>query len=903
MISLKETLLLPKTEFPMRANLPQNEPEAIRRWGDIGIESLISQKNAHGQMFVLHDGPPYANGNIHMGTLLNKVLKDIVIRHKNGKGFSVRYVPGWDTHGLPIEMAVQKKYGKGIKNDTLKLRSLCRAYADDHIRSMTDEFIRLGISGDWSRPYKTMDPAFEANEVLAFSTMYENGLVHKDFKPVNWCPNCETALAEAEIEYRDIASQSLYVLFPVIAGNDFIESGDLLMAWTTTPWTLPGNRALAVNKNAIYVRCESNDRYVVISKATYGDVSKKIDVGRIVSEFKGSDLVDVIGDHPFGIAGVPVVGAEYVSDSDGTGIVHTAPGHGVEDFLTGKANSLEVVVVVDEKGIFDDIVPSLSGLRYDEATKKIVEVLTASGKIALSHQHTHSYPHCWRCHGKILLRATEQWFVNVGELHDRIATAIANTNWYPRWGGPRMEKMIGERNEWCISRQRAWGMPIPAVYCNDCGGVIVSEIAKTVSGLFRENGSDIWFKTDVENIIPSGFCCPRCGSISFRKETDTLDVWFDSGCSHLSVVDGGVADLYLEGTDQFRGWFNSSLVTSVAVSGVAPYRAVLAHGFVVDKNGDKMSKSVGNTVAPSDLLKKYGADILRLWVASANHKSDISISDSILDQTAESYRKIRNTIRYLLANLSDNPTQMPDYDSLPKLERLILNRLDRLVHDVDLGYDEYSFHVVYQKILDFISTDLSSFYIDVRKDALYNLPSDSHERICVVATIERIARCLMVMLSPILPFTMEEAFSYLPKKEGDPESVHLLSFPKQNTYCSDDIENWYAPIQRVRDIALLRLEQARGSKEIGSSIDASLTIVADDKMFDFLTENIDVLPTVFIVSNVTINKRPVYGDIDVVVDKASGVKCQRCAKVSLDHVDTKYGNVCARCLPIVQSFE
>ncbi|MHB1505485.1 MAG: isoleucine--tRNA ligase [Sulfobacillus sp.] len=904
---LKSTLSLPRTEFPMRADLAAREPEQLTRWQEMDLLAKVRQARAGKPPFVLHDGPPYANGHIHLGTLLNKTLKDMINKYWTMQGKDARYVPGWDTHGLPIERAVQLREGNDIRLDPVKLRQACRAYAQEYIGIMSEEFKRLGVRADWDHPYVTLSPAFEAEEVRVFARMYELGLISKDFKSVNWCPDCETALAEAEIEYQDITSPSLFVAFPVVAASGTLRSGDQLLAWTTTAWTLPANRALAVHPELTYVRTTSPHGTLVLGKSAHQRLQEVLDLGPVQAEFPGQTMVGAGVDHPLETRTVPVLAGQHVTDSEGTGVVHTAPGHGEEDFDLGRAAQLEVAVPIDGKGVFTTQAGSLAGTHYTAAYAPIVTQLRARQRLVHELAYRHSYPHCWRCHNQILFRATEQWFGSISKIRPQLLAAIAEVSWSPAWGEARMRQMTEERGEWCISRQRAWGLPIPALYCQSCQRIVVSEAAHTIAEAFAEKGSDVWFTHPAETFLPPDFTCPQCGGNAFRKETDILDVWFDSGSSHASVLGGAEglgwpADLYLEGTDQFRGWFNSSLTTAVAIRGTAPYRQVLSHGFVTDQLGDKMSKSRGNVVTPAELMTTYGADILRLWVASSDYRADISVSDTILAQTAEAYRKLRNTIRFLLGNVGDVSSPLPPSHELPELERLILSRMDRVIERVDNAYRRFDFHIVTQQLVNFAAVDLSSFYLDVRKDLLYTAHPEDPQRKAAVAVCEHVARCLILLLAPIMTFTAEEAWRYLPHPPQDPETVQLASFPVTQGWYDEALEARYLDLDRLRGRVLRALETMRAAGHIRSSLEAGVVLTAEGSALQSLQQAAALLPTLFVVSQVTLVDGPA-DEIKVAAEVAAGHKCERCWRVLPEVVERGRGRICDRCADVLDRLD
>ncbi len=900
---LKATLNLPHTDFPMRADLGSREPEQLVRWQQMDLVAKVRQARAGAPPFVLHDGPPYANGHIHLGTLLNKTLKDTINKYWTMQGKDARYVPGWDTHGLPIERAVQLREGNEIRLDPVRLRQACRAYAQEYIGIMTEEFKRLGVRADWDHPYATLTPGFEAAEVRVFARMYELGLIGKDFKSVNWCPDCETALAEAEIEYQDITSPSLFVAFPVVEAKGSLRPGDQLLAWTTTAWTLPANRALAVHPELIYVRTNSPTGTLVLAKSAHHRLREMLKLGAVEAEFSGQSMVGGGVDHPLWAQTVPILAGGHVTDTEGTGVVHTAPGHGEEDFELGRSAKLEVAVPIDGRGVFTAQAGSLAGTHYSAAYPLIVERLRARQRVVYELAWRHSYPHCWRCHNQILFRATEQWFGSISKIRPQLLSAIAEVSWSPAWGQARMRQMTEERGEWCISRQRVWGLPIPALYCESCGRIVVSEAAETIAQAFLEQGSDVWFVEPAEAFLPKGFSCPDCHGTAFSKETDTLDVWFDSGSSHASVLAGedGLgwpADLYFEGPDQYRGWFNSSLTTAVAIWGAPPYRQVLSHGFINDQLGDKMSKSRGNVVSPSELMATYGADILRLWVASSDYRADISVSDTILAQSAEAYRKLRNTIRFLLGNLAADSQPLPPVDQLPELERLILSRLDRVIERVEGAYGRFDFHIVTQQLVNFAAVDLSSFYLDVRKDLLYTAHPKDPQRLAAVAVCEHLARSLILMLAPILTFSAEEAWRYLPHPAGDPETVQLASFPSAGLYYDEPLEARHLELDRLRQRVLREIEALRAKGQVRSSLEASVHLTASGSAWAQLHDAEPLLATLFVVSQVTVSDGS-EEEIGIAVEVAAGQKCQRCWRVLPEVAAGGQGPVCQRCADVL----
>ncbi len=899
----RETVLLPKTEFPMRANLPEREPEWLRYWNEHGLYQAALELRTGSEPFILHDGPPYANGDIHMGTAINKVLKDTVTRFQTMQGRPAPYVPGWDTHGLPIEMLALREMRRDRHSlDDLALRQACRAFAERHIAQMTEQFKRLGVLGDWEHPYVTMDPVYEAQELRVFGEMYERGLVYKGFKSVHWCPVDETALAEAEIEYKDVASPSIYVSFPIEsapAAADLVGAG--LVIWTTTPWTLPANEAVALHPDLLYGLYESEHGRLIIAVAAEERLNGALGLGRMLREVPAPDLEGALLGHPVFDRQVPVVYGGHVTAEDGTGAVHTAPGHGEEDFEMGRQYGLPVTVPVDDHGVFNELAGPFQGLRYDEAQPKILDYVRERGRLLRSEEIRHQYPHCWRCRGPVLFRATEQWFGSVETIRDEILKATGKVAWVPGWGEARMRQMTAERADWCISRQRVWGVPIPAFYCEGCGEVLVTrETVGRVAEIVAERGADAWWQMEPEELLPDGQRCPHCGGTSFRKEKDILDVWFDSGSSHAAVLMTRPelrwpADLYLEGPDQFRGWFNSSLTTAVATKGEPPYRAVLCHGFVVDGDGRKMSKSRGNVVRPSEILDKFGADILRLWATSADFTADVHVNQEILAQVAEGYRKIRNTLRFLLGNLQDfDPAaDMVPLEELDGLEGYMRGRLGRLVEACERAYSQYQYQAIYYHGLNFCSVDLSSLYLDVRKDLLYCGGRADRSRRAAQTFIWHAASALARLFAPILSFTAEEVWSYLPGARDAAWSVHLADFPHASDYpVAEALEQRFTALLELREEALKALELARAEKRIGKSTDAELmfTLPPGD-LCDLAERERDLLADLCIVSRVLVRE----GERGVDVESSSTPRCERCWL----HREDVEDDLCGRCRSVL----
>jgi isoleucyl-tRNA synthetase len=899
----KNTLNLPHTDFPMKANLPQREPEILRRWHEMGIYQKTREQSQGRPKFILHDGPPYANGDIHMGTALNKILKDIVVRYRSLAGYDAPYVPGWDTHGLPIELqAIRALKVDRNEVDALELRRLCKEFAMKYMNIQREEFKRLGVQGDWDDPYLTLRPAYEAVQIGIFGEMAKRGYIYKGLKPVYWCPDCETALADAEVEYQEDESPSIYVLFPVKDSRGVFPVDDHthILIWTTTPWTLPSNVAISLHPDFTYVLAEVDGIKMLVAEQLLPGVLALHGQQEAVrlGTWKGSELEGIRCAHPFyqDRESVVILG-EHVTLEQGTGAVHTAPAHGLEDFDVCQTYHIPVFSLVDNKGCFvPEAGPLLSGQKIWDANQIVLAELTRKGLLYHQTKITHQYMHCWRCKQPLLFRATEQWFASVDGFRQEALRAIEQqVQWIPAWGKERIYNMVAERGDWCVSRQRVWGVPIPIFYCQQCGKAIIND--KTIGRLqelFRETGSDVWFEKPAAELLPPGFVCPDCGSGDFRKESDIMDVWFDSGSSHAAVLEQreGLrwpADLYLEGSDQHRGWFNSSLCTSVATRGVAPYKAVLTHGFVNDEEGHKMSKSMGNVVDPQDMIKQFGADVLRLWVVSSDYRNDVAVSKGIMNQLADAYRKIRNTFRFMLGNLYDFD---PGRDAVPhgelgSLDRWALLRLHQLIQRVTAAYDDYEFHVVFHAVSNFCVVDLSSFYLDVTKDALYCSDASSRERRGIQTVLYEVADTLVRILAPVLSFTAEEIWGYLPAAGERVESVHLASWPKVDRSLLDPaLDARWTRVLDLREAITRALEDARKQKLIGASTEAEVGLYPEDgETTQLLQEIAPDLKKLLIVSGVKVHATweaaPVgavadNGSLRISVQKAGGQKCNRC---------------------------
>ena len=903
----KKTLNLPATAFPMKANLAQKEPEQLAKWEAAGLYRKIRAAASGRKQFILHDGPPYANGNIHIGTALNKILKDIIVRSRQMSGFDAPYVPGWDCHGLPIEHNVDKELKKQKKNketmSQVEVRRLCRAYAEKYIDIQRNEFKRLGVMGEWENPYLTMNYEYEAVIARECGRFALEGSLFHSKKPIYWCNSCQTALAEAEIEYADEPSPSIFVKFRM--KDDLGEACPVLkdkrvsiVIWTTTPWTIPANLAVALHPEFDYAAVETGGgETLILAKTLVEDCMKRFGISdyTIVSDIRAKDLEKKRCIHPLYDRDALIVLGEHVTLDAGTGCVHTAPGHGREDHEVGLKYDLDAYSPVDDRGCFTEEVGLFAGQFVFKANPEIIRKLQENGALLAEERIRHSYPHCWRCKQPVIFRATPQWFISMDKtaLRDRSLAEIDRVQWIPSWGRERIYGMIQNRPDWCVSRQRAWGVPITVFFCEACGEVIVSEeIVAHVYNLFREHGADVWLERDASDLVPPGTVCGKCGGRTFTKETDILDVWFDSGVSHAAVLEARdylswPADLYLEGSDQHRGWFHSSLLTAVGNRQAAPYKAVLTHGFVVDEQGRKMSKSVGNVVAPKAVIDRYGAEILRLWVSASDYRDDVRISETILKQLSDAYRRIRNTCRFMLGNLSDfMPTQNAvTYDMMLDIDKYALHTLGALVEKGRKAYDAYEFHVIYHALHNYCTVDLSSFYLDILKDRLYTSPPDSIERRSAQTAMYRILDAVVRLMAPILPFTAEEVWAHMPDVTGRPESVHLHAMPDADpAWKNDALARQWRQLIMVRGEVTKALEASRAKKEIGHPLDAKVTIGASGDLLAVLQAHEADLHTYFIVSQIELAKAPFEAgflskEIDglaIDVSTAPGEKCERC---------------------------
>ena len=918
-VDYNSTMNLPKTDFPMRGNLPQKEPEMIKRWQDQKLYQKLMEKNEGLPLYVLHDGPPYANGDIHMGTALNKVLKDIIIKYKNMSGYKAPYIPGWDTHGLPIELKAMKKVGVENINSALDLRKVCKEFALHYVDVQRNEFIRLGSIGDYEHPYLTLQPKHEAEQIRIFGEMAKKDFIYKGLKPVYWCPECKTALAEAEIEYAEDPCNSIYVKFKVeddegkLAALNTELDKTYFVIWTTTTWTLPGNLAICLGPEYEYVAVHANGEYYIMAKELVESAMKAAKITEYtVSEasLKGKELEYIKYRHPFIDRVSPIIVGDHVTLESGTGCVHTAPGHGVEDFevCVNHYPEIPIIVPVDGDGKLTEEAGEFCGLTTNDANKAILTKLTELNALFAVEKIIHQYPHCWRCKSPIIFRATEQWFCSIDGFKEEACKAIDTVKWIPEWGGDRIKGMVMDRSDWCISRQRTWGVPIPIFYCKHCGKPIINEDSiNAIANLYEKEGSDAWYKYEANEILPEGFKC-ECGCTEFTKEMDIMDVWFDSGVSHAAVCneEHGLrwpADLYLEGADQYRGWFQSSLLTSVAAKGCAPYKSVCTHGWVVDGEGKAMHKSLGNGMSPDEVTEKFGADILRTWVASSDYHADIRISQDILKQLSDAYRKIRNTARFILSNLGDfNPdTDSVSVEKLDGIDKWAMARMDEIIEKCKAAYDKFDFHIVYSTMRDFCTIDLSNFYLDILKDRLYVEKADSESRRAAQTVIYNILRTMTLYLAPVISFTAEEIWGYMPRSEkDDAESVFFNKLPEKSGVSADEefMEKW-EKIDELRDIVNKALEEARGQKLIGKSLEAKVTLNCGRDWYDFAKSVENDLVSAFIVSAVDVEKSEFDG-VNVKVEVAPGEKCERC----WTHSDTvgkcaEHPTLCARCAEIV----
>ncbi len=899
----KDTLNLPRTDFPMKGNLPQREPQTLAAWQSEDIYGKIQEKNKDGEWYLLHDGPPYANGAIHMGHALNKALKDFVVKYKSMRGFKSPFIPGWDCHGLPVEYQLLKKLNK-TKHDVeqVEFRKQAADFALKWVEVQNDEFERLGVFGDWQNRYLTMDKGYVAREIEGFGKMFLEGYVYAGQRPIHWCFTCETALAEAEVEYKDKSSPSIYVKFAADeAVNKLFGTRDAhIVIWTTTPWTLPANLALAMGERLEYAAVKVGKEVFIVAEGTIKRLTEELkwEDPRVLSTVKGKKLEGKTARHPFIDRDSRIVLSEYVDLEVGTGCVHTAPGHGYEDYLIGTEYGLDVYSPVNEKGLFTSDVKEFESQNVFKANGPIVELLMKKGDLLSSSEIQHSYPHCWRCKKPVIFRATKQWFLNVNhkDLRKRTIEEIGKVTWIPDHGENRIGGMVENRPDWCLSRQRLWGVPIPILYCKGCGGAFCTKdtIGHLVE-LVKEFGADIWFEKEASELVPKGTKCPECGGGDFRKETDILDVWFDSGTSHQSVLETRdnlkyPCELYLEGSDQYRGWFQTSILTSMALEDRAPFKTVLTHGWTLDEKGQKESKSEGNITSPQEIFEKWGADILRLWVSSVDYRSDVMIGPNIVGQMADTYRKIRNTIRFMMANLYDFEADKDAvrYEELGEMHRFILSRSEGILEEVTEAYERFEFYKVYRLLYNLCTIDLSSLYLDILKDVLYTRAADSQERRSAQTVFCEILRIMTLVVAPIMPFTAEEVWKYVPGSDG--RSVHLQDWPEVTSKWRDlELESRWERLLEVRSVVMKRLEEKRERKEIRNSLEGDVVVKTSDReLFDFLRSFNEDLRTIFIVSHADLDfvegevarSEELEGieNLSVTVQSARGTKCRRCWK-------------------------
>ncbi|MCY1627352.1 isoleucine--tRNA ligase [Staphylococcus pettenkoferi] len=912
----KETLLMPKTAFPMRGGLPNKEPKIQEEWDEKEIYQKSLEKNKGNTSYILHDGPPYANGGLHMGHALNKILKDIITRYKTMQGYYTPYVPGWDTHGLPIEQALTKKGVKRKEMSVSEFREKCKEFALNQIELQKKDFKRLGVSGDFDNPYITLKPEYEAAQLRLFGEMAAKGLIYKGLKPVYWSPSSESSLAEAEIEYHDKRSPSIYVAFDVKDGKDVVDEDAQFIIWTTTPWTLPANVAITVHPELTYGEYLVDGHKYVVGKDLVDDVAENLgwntDDIELVKEFSGKDLEYVEAQHPFlEDRTVLLINGDHVTTDAGTGCVHTAPGHGEDDYIVGTKYNLPVISPVDYKGVLTEEAGPFAGEFYDKANKPITDLLKENGSLLKLDFITHSYPHDWRTKKPVIFRATPQWFASIDKVRQDILDAIEETHFKVDWGKTRIYNMIRDRGEWVISRQRVWGVPLPVFYAENGDIVMTEETVNHVADLVEEYGSNVWFDREAKDLLPEGFTHPGSPNGEFTKETDIMDVWFDSGSSHRGVLEqrpelSFPADLYLEGSDQYRGWFNSSITTSVATRNRSPYKMLLSHGFVMDGEGKKMSKSLGNVIVPEQIVKQKGADIARLWVSSVDYLADARISDEIIKQTADVYRKIRNTLRFMLGNVNDfNPeTDAIAEADLLEVDRYILNRFREFTASTIKNYDNFDYLNIYQEVQNFINVELSNFYLDYGKDILYIEERSAHKRRSMQTVLYQIVVDMTKLLAPILAHTADEVWSYIPHVQE--ESVHLTDMPKVQDVDTELVEKWNT-FMKLRDDVNHALEIARNEKVIGKSLEAKVTIGSNSEFnaTEFL-QGFEDLQQLFITSQAevvdNIEGGASYAHGDIKVEHADGEKCQRCWNYSEDLGSVgELTDLCPRCQAVVKT--
>jgi isoleucyl-tRNA synthetase len=934
-LDLKSTINLPKTDFPMKANLPQNEPKILARWELMGIYERIREARRGAPTFILHDGPPYANGPIHLGTAMNKCLKDFIVKSKTMAGYDSPYVPGWDCHGLPIEIKVDQMLGgKKLQMNPLQVRQECRNYAEKFVDLQRSQFKRIGVVGRWDRPYLTMNPQFESVILQTFYAFFEKNFVYKGLRSVYWCIHDETALAEAEVEYENHTSTTVWVKYLLTSDGAEIDPAlrgkrVFTVIWTTTPWTLPASQAVTFHPDEEYVAVESEGEVYIVAEKLVKEFAAKVGLGSYeeIARFPGRKLEYRQFAHPFLDRVILGVLADYVTMDTGTGVVHTAPSHGAEDFATGLKYKLDATTNVDEAGVMHNGLPEYEGKKVFEANAPIVELLKKRGVLMHAEKIEHSYPHCWRCHNPIIFRATEQWFIsmetpmNGGTLRSKTLEEIKKVKWDPAWGEERISNMIATRPDWCISRQRVWGTPIAVFLCEGCNKPLNDPaVNRKVADFFAQRGADGWYTPEADGLLPAGTKCPNCGDTKFYKETDIIDVWFESGSSHAAVLGHEPnlpwpADVYLEGADQYRGWFHSSLLCAMGARGTAPYRMVVTHGWTLDDQGQAMSKSRGNDIDPVDIAARFGGEIIRLWAASVDFREDVVGSEALMQRTAENYRKIRNTFRYILGNLSGfNPQRdAVPFEQMEAIDQYMLRQAVAMAADVVRWYDEFEFHKIYQRVNHFCVVELSAFYFDVLKDRLYTSAPRSTARRSAQTAVWRMGEALVRLLAPVTSFTSEEVWSYLPQYPGRPETVLVAEFPKAedilgNNVAADDSrqnEDW-STLRSARDEVLKALEQARNEKLIGTGLEAEVSLAAADPAYSVLARYREQLRYIFIVSAVKLEQASGNGatPMAIKVAKAPGQKCERCWNYSTQvGEDAAYPTLCERCSPVVHAIE
>ena len=913
----KDTLNLPKTQFPMKAQLNIKEPQILKHWEETDIYKRIMNIRSDAPKYILHDGPPYANGNIHLGHALNKILKDFIVKTKSMEGFLAPYVPGWDCHGLPIEHKVDQNLGDKKKDmPVLKIRYKCRDYAEKFLDIQREEFKRLGVFGDWNNPYKTIDPRYESSIIEFFKSFVKNGNVYRKKRPVYWCASCQTALAEAEVEYADHVSPSIYVKFLLKDKPEFLKEYNdkeiFVLIWTTTPWTIPANLAIAVHAEFNYSLFELNGELYIAATQLIPTIAELVKgEAKKIKEFKGSDLEGLNAQHPLYDRNSLIINTDYVVLDQGTGCVHTAPGHGEEDYVAGLAHNLEIYSPVGPGGVFDESAGKYKGQHVFKANPVITEDLKDLNRLLYSTPYNHSYPHCWRCKKPIIYRATEQWFISMdaGKLREKARAAIKDVNWLPPWGEDRVSNMVENRPDWCISRQRDWGVPIPVFYCESCGEPLLNEeVVEKVQETFKNHGSDSWYKLEASELVPEGSTCGSCGKDKFIKGRDILDVWFESGSSFglLEKIERHQfpADMYIEGGDQYRGWFQSSLLVGISARETSPYKTCITHGWALDHEGRAMSKSMGNVIKPQTIIEQKGAEVLRLWIAMVNYREDIRLGNEILSRVTESYRKLRNTWRFMLGVLADfDPTKHMAADKdLREVDRYILYKLQQVKQKVFKSYNDYDYHIIFHTFSNFFINDLSSFYLNFTKDNLYCNGTNSTARRAAQTAIYKLLTETLLMMAPILSFTTEEAWEHVPPFDGKLDSVHLHTFPEvEEKYLSKiDEKNWET-LLAIRENILKGIEAARNNKTIGDSLEAHVKLVMGDTLFPVIEANRNLLKEILVVSAIDVSKGE---NESISIEKTTGNKCPRCWNWFMEDTSgNEHPELCPRCSDVAMQLD